>query len=225
MWATRQRHPSSKPQAGASCPQRSRAANPVTRCATPSSARGRQAPDGAGWRCTTRRGNAHGTATRDAREVLYRWHPWAGRSVRVREVIQRAGGALARCSGPLEDHRSNRDLPLWMFDPAICPTIRLAADPEVALDALVALAALLTEASLLSTAAGCRDDMGSHDRHQGKNHATRPTTSTRPERPGAASAVRADADQGPDGDGALGHAARGDAADGDGVDDPSSRRS
>ena len=42
---------------------------------------------GAGPCCTTRRWNAHGT---DCQEVLYPWHPWAGRRVHIDEVIEKA---------------------------------------------------------------------------------------------------------------------------------------
>ena len=33
----------------------------------------------------------------DETDVVYAWHPWAGRRVRVHEVIERATGASARC--------------------------------------------------------------------------------------------------------------------------------
>jgi len=45
-----------------------------------------------------RRQNTHGTDVCAEREVAYRWHPWAGRIVRIHEVIEKAGGAVARCS-------------------------------------------------------------------------------------------------------------------------------
>ena len=45
--------------------------------------------------CTTERESARRTVTR---RVLYRWHPWGGRLVRVRDVVEKAGIARARCT-------------------------------------------------------------------------------------------------------------------------------
>ena len=73
----------------------------------------RQATNAASCRCTTRSQNAHGT---EERELLYRWHPWAGRSVHVHEVIEKAGWVAFRCSltGIASDRRL--EVPVWMFD-------------------------------------------------------------------------------------------------------------
>lgn len=67
--------------------------------------------------CTTRSQNAHGT---EEREVLYPWHPWAGRAVHVHDVIEKAGWAAFRCSlnGVASDRRL--EAPVWMFDRAAC---------------------------------------------------------------------------------------------------------
>ena len=63
--------------------------------------------------CTTRLQNAHWT---EEREVLYRWHPWAGCIVQIHEVVAKASGSVARCSrGGAAVHRS-LELPVWMFD-------------------------------------------------------------------------------------------------------------
>ena len=45
------------------------------------------APSEASRRCTTERETAHRTVTR---RVLYPWHPWSGRAVRVRDVVEKA---------------------------------------------------------------------------------------------------------------------------------------
>jgi hypothetical protein len=51
--------------------------------------------------------------------VAYAWHPWAGKTVRVREVIERAGGRVMRSA--LEDAGVGRDqeIPAWMLDAGI----------------------------------------------------------------------------------------------------------
>ena len=46
-------------------------------------------------RRTTERKTAHRTGTR---RVLYSWHPWSVRLVRVRDVVEKVGTARARCA-------------------------------------------------------------------------------------------------------------------------------
>jgi hypothetical protein len=91
--------------------------------------------------CTSRRRNAHRT---EEREVLYRFHPWSGCVVHVHEAIDKANGAMVRCS---RDDASGRwlELPIWMFDRASCALIEVVAAPRVDLTALGALIALLRE--------------------------------------------------------------------------------
>src|SRR5215208_3419676 len=48
--------------------------------------------------CTTLQQNTHGTTVVDDGEVVYAWHPWAGRAGRLHEVITRASGVVLRCS-------------------------------------------------------------------------------------------------------------------------------
>ena len=62
--------------------------------------------------CRTRRRNAHRTGEAEEREVLYRWHPWSGRVVRVHEVVAKEAGAVLRCS--LEDAMRGGG---WSFRP------------------------------------------------------------------------------------------------------------
>ena len=108
----------------------------------------RQATNAASCRCTTRSQNAHGT---EERELLYPWHPWAGRSVCVHEVIEKAGWAAFRCS--LTGATSDRQLevPVWMFDRAASQGWQVGATPAASVAALGALAALLHDG------AGVRD--------------------------------------------------------------------
>ena len=122
------------------------------RCRLPvPDARNRQARDTRsrsddGACCRTRRQNSHGTAGLGDVEVAYRWHPWAGRMVRVHEVIDKAAGLLARCSLIGDAVSRAQEIPVWMFDAAWCRTVRGAAHPVVGLDALLALRSLLLEA-------------------------------------------------------------------------------
>jgi len=79
--------------------------------------------------------------------VLYAWHPWCGRAVRVHEVISKAGGDALRCS--LDGGEVGRwlELPVWMFDRSICLSARLAASPWIDCASLLALKECLARAS------------------------------------------------------------------------------
>jgi len=78
--------------------------------------------------------------------VLYAWHPWCGRAVRVHEVISKAGGDALRCS--LDGGEVGRwlELPVWMFDRSICLSARLAASPWIDCASLLALKDCLARA-------------------------------------------------------------------------------
>ena len=93
--------------------------------------------------CTTERQNTH---VNDRREVLYRWHPWFGRSVYIHEVIDKPGVAVFRCN--LTGGRSDRSLevPVWMFDRAACAGCRGVDTAHVGLDTLTVLAELIRHA-------------------------------------------------------------------------------
>jgi hypothetical protein len=80
--------------------------------------------------------------------VAYAWHPWAGKTGRVREVIERAGGRVMRSA--LEDAGIGRDqeIPAWMLDAAFCRMMRAVTDPVADLRALGALQALLAEVTV-----------------------------------------------------------------------------
>ena len=72
---------------------------------------------------TTQQQNTH---IRDFREICYPWHPWYGRTVGVRAELIRHGHAIAYCS--LEEVQTGRalEVPLWMFDVAVCSRTRMA---------------------------------------------------------------------------------------------------
>jgi hypothetical protein len=93
-------------------------------------------------RCTSRQQNAHIT---ERRVVLYRWHPWHGRSVSVAGMTVRAGTAILRCRTEDDSGRSF-EVPEWMFDAATCCRIRLASAPIVTYAALRAVRELVEAA-------------------------------------------------------------------------------
>jgi hypothetical protein len=78
------------------------------------------------------------------RSVKFFIVPWSGCVVHVHEAIDKANGAMVRCS---RDDASGRwlELPIWMFDRASCALIEVVAAPRVDLTALGALIALLRE--------------------------------------------------------------------------------
>ena len=98
--------------------------------------------NGGALRCTTERQNTH---VIDRREVLYRWHPWFGRSVYVHEMIDKPGDAVFRCN--CTGGRSDRflEVPVWMFDRAARAPCRGADTAHVDLAALTALAGLVCD--------------------------------------------------------------------------------
>src|SRR4029077_13734125 len=109
----------------------------------------RSGPDRQGWcatgrHCTRRRDNAHKI---EEREVLYPWHPWFGRVVHVREVIEKRAGGVLHWS--LDGSASARwlELPKWMFDRAACLSTRMEVSPRVDSAALTALKTCLVDAS------------------------------------------------------------------------------
>ena len=115
---------------------------------TPRPACGQQAPSAGAPRCTTQRHNAHSTGTgfSEEREVVYPWHPWAGRFVRVHNVIRRPTGAIARCT-VVDGETAARalEIPVWMLDAVWCRDMRHRTEPVASVDALKALRALLAE--------------------------------------------------------------------------------
>ena len=110
-------------------------------------ATGSRAPSGGAAGCTTQRHNAHVTGPEE-HEVAYAWHPWAGRLVRVHNVIRRPTGAIARCT-MVDGEPAVRtlEIPKWMLDAACCRHMRRRTEPVTSVDALQALRTLLAEVS------------------------------------------------------------------------------
>src|SRR5688500_16190380 len=96
--------------------------------------------------CTTRRRNAHRT---EEREVLYPWHPWAGCIVQLDEVVEKSAGDCVRCRHDGDPSR-RLELPLWMFDRAVCAPMRVEVAPRVDTAAIQSLMALLADVSKLA---------------------------------------------------------------------------
>ncbi len=104
----------------------------------------RQGSNAGGGDCTTRQRNAHRTVQR---EVLYPWHPWAGCTVQIHEVIEKASGDTVRCGFEAGAAGRCLELPAWMLDRAACFGMRLEVRPQVTTRALSALVTLLAGAS------------------------------------------------------------------------------
>jgi hypothetical protein len=77
---------------------------------------------------------------------LYRFHAWFGRDVFVHAVIDKAGGAVFRCTLDGSDADRWLEIPAWMFDRAACPDTTLKSVPFVSFGALQALSTLLDQA-------------------------------------------------------------------------------
>ena len=84
-------------------------------------------------RCTSRQQNAHVT---ESRVVLYRWHPWHGRSVFIFGAVTKGERAVFRCALEPADVARPLEVPQWMFDAAACCRILLADTPSVTVQVL-----------------------------------------------------------------------------------------
>jgi hypothetical protein len=93
--------------------------------------------------CTSRQRNAHVT---ESREILYRWHPWHGRTVFVLGAVTKADEAVFRCALEHADVARPLEVPQWMFDAATCCHISLVTTPSVRVPALRELDRLLLAA-------------------------------------------------------------------------------
>jgi hypothetical protein len=130
-------------------------------------------------RCRTPRHKTHSTAAGEEIDIAYSWHPWAGRTVRIHEVIERTTGATARCSLVGATVARLQEVPVWMLDTAACCQTRLAAEPVAALSALAALRILLLEAlQFAATEAPSDAGIASPDSYRGDRHATASSPAT-----------------------------------------------
>jgi hypothetical protein len=104
--------------------------------------------------------------------VAYAWHPWAAQLVRVHEVLEREGGAWARCTLAAADVVRLREIPTWMLDASVCRTMRRSAEPVAAPSALVALRALLTIVLLVHWMGGAHTEHRLPRRRRGQRNST-----------------------------------------------------
>jgi len=119
--------------------------------------------------CTTRFRNAHRTESEEEREVLYRWHPWAGCVVRVHRAIERIGGTVLRCSSGSGASERSLEVPAWMFDRATCIATRVTSDPVVEFRALKALQELLVATTVYDAPASSSNPPVSSPADQARN--------------------------------------------------------
>ena len=90
--------------------------------------------------CTSRQSNTHNTETQ---EICYLWHPWHGRSVFICQSFVKDGWRVFQCSLAEGDRFGTLRVPQWMFDRAVCCTMRLSAEPIASCEALLELKRLL----------------------------------------------------------------------------------
>jgi hypothetical protein len=105
------------------------------------------------------------------REVLYPLHPWAGRQVEIHEVVDKSGRVVFRCSQVNSASSRWSEIPAWMFERAVCVTVRFGTAPRVNIDALRVLARLLRDAIPISIAQDLSAALGSHDSDRRVAHA------------------------------------------------------
>ena len=72
--------------------------------------------------------------------MVYRWHPWSGRLVRILDVVEKAGMARARCALDCAVPGLWQEIPIWMFDRVAYAGMRVEERSQVDLATLSALA-------------------------------------------------------------------------------------
>ena len=107
-----------------------------------------QGQDACGLHGASQQRNTHSI---ESREVCYSWHPWCGRVVAVHKTFARNGRVVSRCSIEENSQARHLEIPEWMFDPALCRRMQLAAVPRVSCEALLDLKSLLRCAPLPDT--------------------------------------------------------------------------
>jgi hypothetical protein len=147
-------------------------------------AEGSPGPRAVGTGCTRRRDNTHKI---EEREVLYPWHPWFGRVVHVRKMIEKRAGGILHCSLDGSASAHWLELPKWMFDRAASLSMRMEVSPRVDSAALTALKTCLVDASgaglcgsPLSNASDSGAGKSSYNQNRRAAHATQAPPSTQP---------------------------------------------
>jgi hypothetical protein len=106
---------------------------------------------------------------------MYLWHPWAGCTVQIHEVVEKASGNVARCSRDGAAAGRSLELPTWMLDRAACASKRMDTRPRVDVAALDALTTLLAEVAVTDAAPSSAPVLGvqtaSRDENRGGHDA------------------------------------------------------
>src|SRR5437016_2549978 len=89
-------------------------------------------PDAGGHRCTTERHKTHKT---ESAKVIYPWHPFYECEVRVHGERNRRGSIVLICSAG-DEMKVPVEVPVWMFDTALCCGIRSGQNAHVTCEAL-----------------------------------------------------------------------------------------
>jgi hypothetical protein len=97
-------------------------------------------PDAGGHRCTTEKLKTHKT---ESRGVLYPWHPFYGREVTIEGERNRRGGLMLICTSEGDGTGAFMEVPIWMFDTAVCCRFKSGTSASVNVLALRALRLLL----------------------------------------------------------------------------------
>ena len=82
--------------------------------------------------CTTEKHKTHKT---DSAKVVYAWHPFFDREVTVHGERNRRGSVVLACSAD-DGTKAPLEVPLWMFDSALCCSFRSAQTGHVTCNAL-----------------------------------------------------------------------------------------
>ena len=82
----------------------------------------------------------------ESRKLLYPWHPWHGREVLTRKATGRYSDRVLWCRLPDDDPEAMLiAIPRWMFDSAVCATMRAESRPIVCCAALRTVRTLIGE--------------------------------------------------------------------------------
>jgi hypothetical protein len=82
----------------------------------------------------------------ESKRLLYPWHRWHGRDVLTRKATGRYSEHVLWCRLPDDDPEAMLiAIPRWMFDSAVCATMRAESRPIVCCAALRAVRALIGE--------------------------------------------------------------------------------
>ena len=103
-------------------------------------ATGNPRSNAAAFCCTSHQSNTHST---ESREVVYPWPPWFGRVVWIYRARVNRGWMVAHCGWEPPHECRGLEVPLWLFDRAVCCQLRLTWSPVVDIGALHGLAVLL----------------------------------------------------------------------------------